>query len=117
MLTFWNRLINMSENRIPKIIFNFEYNSRFQNWTQEIKGIFRAMDQLNIYDCKCQCDLGSASQNLFLLNLEKWKTSMITKPKLRNYVMYKTEFKTENYVHSILSKSDRSLIAKLRCGI
>ena len=107
----------MSENRIPNIIFNFEYNSRFQNRTKEMKCIFRAMDQLNMYDCKCQCDLGSASQNLFLLNLEKWKTSMITKPKLRNYVMYKTEFKNEN---SIFSKSDRSLIeniAKLRCGI
>ena len=69
------------------------------------------MDQLNIYDCKCQCDMGSTGQNLFQLNLEKYKTSMITKPKLRNYVMYKTEFKTENYVHSIFRKFDRSLIA------
>ena len=47
----------------------------------------------------------------------KHEFSMITKPKLRNYVMYKTEFKAESYLHSIFSKSDRSLIAKLRCGI
>ena len=82
-----------------------------------MKGIFRTTDQLNIYDCKCQCNLGSTGQNLFLLNLEKLRTSMITKPKLRNYVMDKTEFKTENYVHSIFRKFDRSLIAKLRYGI
>ena len=49
----------MSENRIPKIIINFEFDSRFQNWTNEMKGIFKTMDQLNMYDCKCQCDLGS----------------------------------------------------------
>ena len=71
MLNILNRLIDMSVNRIPKIFFDFEYNSRFQNWTKEIKGIFRTMDQLNIYDCKCQCDLARTGQNLFLLNLEK----------------------------------------------
>ena len=35
MLNVLNRVINMSENRIPKMVFNFEYDSRFQNCIKE----------------------------------------------------------------------------------
>ena len=41
---------------------------------------------------------------------------MITVPKLRSYVTFKTEFKTENYLLLNLSRKERPLMAQLHCG-
>ena len=42
---------------------------------------------------------------------------MLSKPKLRSYVKFKSEYKTESYIVNIRNRCQRSIIAKLRCGI
>ena len=43
--------------------------------------------------------------------------NVTTVPKLRSYVTFKTEFKTEKYLLLNLSRKERSLMAQLRYGI
>ena len=54
---------------------------------------------------------------LFRLEKERWQTEVSSKPKLRLYVNFKTEYgKTEEYVQKVRVKSHRSLLARLRGG-
>ena len=46
-----------------------------------------------------------------------WKELILTKPKLRTYIKFKKELGIEKYVLDIRNKYERSMIAKLRCGI
>jgi len=39
------------------------------------------------------------------------------KPKLRQYVHFKSNYEMEPYINLVSNKFERSLIAKLRCGI
>ena len=40
-----------------------------------------------------------------------------SKPKLRTYVTFKDKLETSDYVNTIYNRSDRSILAKFRCGI
>ena len=46
-----------------------------------------------------------------------WSNNVATVPKLRSYITFKSEFKTENYLLINLSRKERNLMAQLRCGI
>ena len=48
---------------------------------------------------------------------EEWKMSMLSKPKLRTYIKFKSVFQTEPYVKCNISKYKRSLFAQFRIGI
>ena len=54
---------------------------------------------------------------LFRLEKERWQTEALTKPKLRSYLNFKTEYReTEEYVQNVRIKPHRSLLARLRGG-
>ena len=48
---------------------------------------------------------------------EKWKTDILSKPKLRTYVTFKSVLQTEEYLRNNISRHKRSLLAQLRLGI
>ena len=48
---------------------------------------------------------------------EKWKTNILSKPKLRTYVTFKCVLHTEEYLRNNIFKHKRSLLAQLRLGI
>ena len=53
----------------------------------------------------------------YMFNMEnEWKNECINKPKLRTYVNFKYDYKTENYVKFNLSRGQRSLMAQFRSG-
>ena len=49
--------------------------------------------------------------------VERWKTDIKNKPKLRTYVKLKQSYGTELYVRLNLTRPQRSILAQLRCGI
>ena len=56
--------------------------------------------------------------NSFLENTEnEWKINVSSKPKLRLYSKFKDNFKTDDYVLSLMPRYERSLLAQLRMGI
>ncbi len=57
------------------------------------------------------------NKTLHEIDMNKWKHDLSNQPKLRTYMLFKNEYKCENYVSMILPKSLRSFIAQIRCGV
>ncbi len=51
------------------------------------------------------------------LAAERWMQSVLSKPKLRTYKLFKHDLKAEDYVNCLMTRFQRSTFAKLRCGI
>ena len=62
-------------------------------------------------------DLKDCEKKFLNVSSEEWKTSVLSKPKLRTYRNYKTKMRTEDYLINITNRATRSLLAKFRCGI
>ena len=62
-------------------------------------------------------DLTIARGKLQNLTCEKWRVNVDSKPKLRTYKMFKTNFETSTYLFTNLAKHERSLFAQFRLGI
>ena len=54
---------------------------------------------------------------LFQNHRTDWSNKTKDVPKLRTYISFKTEYKTEDYVKAYLPKHERSFLAQLRCGV
>ena len=48
---------------------------------------------------------------------EEWFISLEALPKLRTYTRLKYSFSTKKYIYNLIFRSQRSLIAQLRCGV
>ena len=117
-LRFWNRLIKMPSERLTKQIFNTEYNNDNPNsWTSNVKHIFEILELSNVYEQKSTCNLDLCKDKLFLVAEQEWKIAINSKPKLRTYIKFKKNFHIEPYIKITTNRYERSLLAKLRCGI
>ena len=119
ILRYWNRLIDMPNDRLTKHIFNVEYNNAYDhnNWTNKVKSIFDLLQMSYIFNEKNKCDLDTCKKEFWNIAESDWKIQVENKPKLRTFKRYKKEFITTDYVQQSLNRFDRSMIAKFRCGI
>ena len=116
-LRLWNRLVNMPLERLTKQIFLGMYHSNETNWCKELYNIFSQIDMQHVFHNKTVCNLDFCKEKLMELAQNDWKELILTKPKLRNYIKFKKELGIEKYVLNIRNKYERSVVAKLRCGI
>ena len=87
------------------------------NWFSYLKDIFILMDKADIYDnVKC-CNIDECKEILFQCAEKEWKQAVNCKPKLRSYKLFKISLQTEDYIKCRMSKQQRSLLARFRCGI
>ena len=124
---FWIHLLQLDNERIAKKVYNEckrladDHNKK--NWAWEVKSILNECG-LQSWWCQGSCDGLSLHEAkhlvtccLFHLQRENWKDEVATKPKLRSYVTFKSDYKeTEGYVERTRVKADRSLLAHLRGG-
>ena len=116
MIRFWNRLINMDNSRLTKQIFNWDYECK-TGWSKEIENVFTQLNLDEYFIHKRVCSLDSALNQIQIFSSEKRVEELASKPKLRTYVTYKTEFGLESYISSNMSRQRRSLMAQFRLGI
>jgi hypothetical protein len=120
MLRLWNRLNNLENDRLTKVVFMNDYQlagTNVKNWCSNIKSIFATIGEEEVYNNRQQCNIDYISAKLFLLQEEEWKTALTTKPKLRFYRQFKSTLSLENYVKFNLTSSQRSVTAQLRAGV
>lgn len=117
VLRLWNRLVKMTPDRITKQTFTADYNDNYENWTSSVREILSSINMVHIYNQKICCNLEVCRNALFQFAQTEWLNNMQSKPKLRTYVKFKSDFKTESYVSNLYRRYQRSLVAKLRCGI
>ena len=103
MRRLWNKLSQMSEDRLTKKVFNWDYNV-CKNWSYEIKEIFDSINMQQVYITKSLCNIVTFETKCKELDKYQWLQSLTTKPKLRTYIEYKQTFGTEEYVKYCLSR-------------
>ena len=116
MLRLWNRLIKMDNNRLTKKIFEWDKGLQNSGWNSEIKQIFQSLDCLNCFENSNTIDIKYAENKLKENSLNKWLVDVQHKPKLRTYVLFKDDLKTEDYVKYCTNREQRSLLAQFRFG-
>lgn len=123
IIRLWYRLIKMDDDRLTKKVFNWEYSLNKNNWCKDVKSIFTKIGLEQLYIDK---SVGGMSLNKLLATCQnklceienaKWKNNMNMQPKLRTYVLFKSNYETELYVKLNLSIRHRSLLARMRCGV
>ena len=107
----------MSDNRMTKKLFVYDYEQCINNWSADMKVVFYNVNMQNCFDDRLQCNI-KCFRDLVNLDIAKnWKSDVERKPKLRLYKLFKHSPSTEPYVISFLPKYKRSLLAQLRSGI
>ena len=117
ILNFWNRLICMSNNRLTKHVFTYDYQECYNNWSADIKRICEILNIVDVFDNFIPADKQNVIENLVKLNKQEWLENVHNKPKLRTYVLFKREFSLENYIKYHMHKRKRSLLSQFRLGI
>ena len=119
MLRFWNRLLNMENDRLAKVIFDLQYTKANvqKNWCYYVQEIFKDIGLGHTFQNREICDLKQCQQELTLIYEREWQTLVDKKPKLRLYRELKTVPGPERYVQLNIPSQQRSLLAQLRFGI
>ena len=106
-------------NKLDSCSKRVEINNINQdNWASQVKKIL-AECALQPWWHQSSCDGLSHSELqhvvtccLFRLEKERWQAEVLTKPKLRSYINFKTEYgEIEEYVQKVRIKPHRSLLA------
>lgn len=117
MVRFWNRIVNLDENRLPRKILDWDIRHPGNTWSSDLKSVLTSIDQVTAFDDKTEISTKLAWASLHEIYCNEWKTNVLSKPKLRTYIDFKPLYKAEDYVISFISRAQRSYLAQLRCGI
>ena len=101
MLRFWNRL--MDANRLTKHIFNYDYHHCTRNWCSEVKNIVQNFDKVELFNNRNECDIDEISLHM----LQKDSLDSQEVPKLRTYVIFKSELHVEDYLYYVTNRRAR----------
>ena len=109
----------MDDHRITKKVFIADYNSHTEknNWTQDLKMVHSTIGLANNFENKTVVNLSQAKDQIHLYYANKWSQDIQHVPKLRTYRLFKSTFKTEEYIELNLKKNERSMLCQLRMGI
>ena len=117
MIRYFNRIVGMDEERLPRKIFNWEKSLKTHGWGHEVLQILSAVNLANNYTNNIACDLNLVWSELFRKESQEWKNKVEASRKLRTYKIFKEGVETEPYVFCILNRGYRSVVARLRAGV
>ena len=69
------------------------------------------------FESKSVINLSKVDEHLNVFYARKWQEDVHHVPKLRTYRVFKTEFKTEEYVKLNMYKNERSIMCQFRSGV
>lgn len=117
MIRFWNRVLSFDEERITKIVFEFDYNRCRNNWCCDLKEVFHILELDNYFESKLMVDIDLVQSKIHTYYSNYWSNEILNISKLRTFVIFKTVFGRENYLFLDMPKYLRSTLAQFRCGI
>ena len=112
----WCRLERLPDNRLTHKIHNWS-KSHGKSWEGKVQRIFRDLGVSNILNSNSMSSswvLKHLTIELVSVDKANWYRGVHAMPKLRTYILLKSELRTETYVH--LPRYKRSILASLRCG-
>ena len=110
ILRFYNRLLCMSESRIPRMLYNLDVSTP---WKRRLEKILNVIDVIkgNVVNIR------HARKTLLQKYEDKWLINIQHKPKLRTYCSFKQSRSIPKHLNLNLSKHHRSIISQLRLGV
>ena len=117
IVRFWNRLTNMSDSRLPKIIFSWDKSCKGQTWTSHLKKVLNEIKQVHVIESMSPVSIDLCKTEFFQVQCNDWKDELSKKPKLRTYITFKQTLETEPYIKSFMNRKHRSYLSQYRCGI
>ena len=115
-IRYWNHLLKLNEDRLTKIVFNWDREQLSQGWASDMKELFIHLGQNEIYDRVLTLSLEQAWACLHEKECQTWVSQIENMPKLRTYRIFKKQYKVEEYVH-LKNRKHRSLLSQIRFGI
>ena len=107
----------MDHTRLAKKIALWDKSICVKNWSSDMKSILLSINKINEFETLEALNINGARNLLTQKMNEKWKTDILSKPKLRIYVTFKSVLQTEVYLRNNISRHKRSRLAQLRLGI
>ena len=122
-IKYWFRLLNMTEDRIPRIAYERERREeqKIQNWAIEIK---RCLDRYGFSEIWTQQRVNN--ENGFLKELkqrmidgyrQEWHDKIMNRDRFITYRSFKDTHQTETYLSQINIAKFRKAMTRLRLGV
>ncbi len=115
MISFWNRLIRMDDDRLSRKILLWDIAQNKKCWAYEISQILKNANFVN-----ANLEIvpeSSVWANIHEKKCNEWQNNIYHLPKLRTYVLFKGNFCMEPYVRVNMNRKYRSVLAKLIIGL
>ena len=116
-LRLWNRICQMDDTRLTKIVFQSDVERCDNNWGARVKLLLEKLGHTHQFVHKQVVSLDDSSCILRENEEIEWKNAMKGLPKLRTYSLFKTAFGVEDYVQYSMCRQKRSYMAQFRLGI
>jgi hypothetical protein len=117
MFRYWNRLVQMENTRLPRVVFDWMRERAGNSWIQEIKELFKDINMIDIFNNLGEVNLTDIAEKLQGNAQDVWLENIRSMPKLRTYKVFKNVYESEPYVISFMNREKRSYLAQLRSGI
>ena len=125
-IKYWLRILNMNENRYPKICYKLQckwlnHNKRTDCWARDVKELLESLgfgyawyNQSVANECHF---ISKILQRLKDIDILCWRNDIEEMNKLRTYRLFKENLICENYLNEINIISYRKALTKLRGGL
>ena len=117
MARFFNRFKDMPNHRLPKMVHTWDNSLRTEGWANQIRHVLVCANIDVDVMSEEKVDLDVLTSRLLKLNRQKWLLEASTKTKLRTYLDIYDESDPKALIATYLSRSQWSLLAKLKLGI
>ena len=107
----------MPTNRWPKKVLQWDRVSRTDAWFKEIKHILSSVDMKDENHLSSPVDLHEVANKLHTQARNSWHIEAENKPKLRTFLKIHDFNKLKNIINGNLTRSQRSLVVKLKAGV
>ncbi len=117
MVRLLNRIKDMKENRLPKLVLRWDASLRANGWADNIRHI---LDYANMnVDILSEetVDLDALTSRLLRLNRTKWLLEAQTKTKLRTFLEVYDDNNPRSIINANLSRGQRSVLSKFKLGV
>ena len=116
MLRLHNRILDMKPHRFPKLVYQYDMKQRKSQWYNEICDIAKAF-HLPSPNLGLKYDMEAVNSAALKYSQNLWWEAARAEPKLCTYTDFTEIDDPRTLVKANLPRGQRSLIAKLMCGI
>lgn len=117
MLRYYNKIMQMNDDRLPKIIYKWDKSLNMETWAYEIEHIIKKVG----YDTAVlgveTVDLEHAYNILLSQNQSSWRREAEMKPKLRTFIKIHNYSESQSLVQTPVTRPQRSLLSQFKLGI